>query len=310
MIAQLVGKFVIAYFVWIFVSNVYWRLVRPPTDWSMHKGEWAIVTGSSYGIGSEFALSLAKRGINVVLCARTQYKLEEIEKNIKQLYPQVKTKILLMDVVQDGWEKSLEEIRDLNVSVLVNNVGGGNLDGKLRLFHEFSDDQLQTMHKLNLYSTQKIILKFLPQMFQRRKGRIINVSSCASFLAHKLGVYPGDKAFVNQLTEQLNTEYEEYNIRAEALVVGEVSTPAIGFKEVDGFRVCSPSTITENALDLWGWSEIYSPFWGHAFIVMLTRTVLPMYITRPLLRYETEEISKDVSKGNEFLSNIRINKDL
>jgi len=208
-----------------------------------------------------------------------------------------------MDVVQDGWEKALEEIRDLNVSVLVNNVGGGNVDGKIRLFHEFSEDQLLTMHKLNLYSTQTILLKFLPQTLQRRKGRIINVSSCCAYFAYKLGIYPGDKALINQLTEQLNTEYEDYNIRAESLLVGEVSTPGIGLKEVDGFRCCSPSTITENALNLWGWSEIYPPFWGHG-ILILSR-YLPMYILRPILRYFMEEFGKYMTKGKEVVSNIK-----
>jgi len=199
----------------------------------------------------------------------------------------------------------LEEIRDLNVSVLVNNVGGANVDGKLRLFHEYTEDHLQTMHKMNLLSTQKMLHKILPQMVQRRKGRIINISSMVTFLAYKFGVYPGDKAFINQLTEQLNTEYEEYNIRAEALLVGEVSTPAMGFVEVDGFRICVPSSISESALNLWGWSELYSPFWGHAMFLWFMRTV-PTYILRPLLKNKIDETLQNVfSKGNEAISEIR-----
>ena len=42
------------------------------------KGEWAVVTGASEGIGEEYALQLAKSGFNLVLISRTQANLEKV----------------------------------------------------------------------------------------------------------------------------------------------------------------------------------------------------------------------------------------
>jgi len=306
-----VGKVVVAYFLISYGLNIYWRFLRPVSEWDSHKGEWAIVTGSSYGIGAEFSLSLAKRGINVVLCARTKNKLEAIQKQIHEYYPSVKTKILLMDVNQDGWEKALDELKNITVSILVNNVGGGNIDGTARLFHEFSEEHLQSVHTLNLYSTQNMIYKFLPQMVARKKGRIINLSSNGIFFPYKLSVYPADKAFVNLLTKQLNTEYDQFNIRIEALLVGEVSTPAIGNLPVDGFRVCSAQTLSESALDLWGWEELYSPYWGHALLNWLTQNFLPQFLMRIIVRNEFDNTYGSLlENGFKMIKEIHEHKEL
>lgn len=273
-----IGKIFVIYIVVTLVPDFYWRLFRT-ADWSEYEGEWAIVTGSSYGIGSEFAFSLAKRGINVVLAARTKYKLEELKKEINEKYPKVKVKVVVMDVLQDGWEKSLEEIKDINISILINNIGGGSLGtGTLHLFHEYPYQHLQDTHKYNIFSMQKMIHELLPNMVTQKKGRIINVSSQCVIFPYKLGVYPGDKSFMNTLTQQLNIEYENFGIRSEALIVGQVSTPTLGNKEPDGFLTCKPIGITENALDLWGWYDLYTPYWGHALSVWATQNLAPRFM--------------------------------
>ena len=47
------------------------------------KESWAVVTGSSDGIGRGYALELAKRGLNVVLISRTQEKLDQVAEEIR-----------------------------------------------------------------------------------------------------------------------------------------------------------------------------------------------------------------------------------
>ena len=49
-------------------------------------GPWAVVTGASAGIGAEFALRVAERGINVVLVARRRNRLEELASTIEDMY--------------------------------------------------------------------------------------------------------------------------------------------------------------------------------------------------------------------------------
>lgn len=75
--------------------------VRKPTSWESFKGEWAVVTGASEGIGEQvgsgdvdvflivclqYAFGLAKRGMNVVLVARTKSKLDAVAQEIKKAH--------------------------------------------------------------------------------------------------------------------------------------------------------------------------------------------------------------------------------
>lgn len=69
----------VAVFVWI-------HFIRPSTSWSQFRGEWGVVTGSSVGTGEAFARALAKRGINVVLVARSADKLERLAKELRSAY--------------------------------------------------------------------------------------------------------------------------------------------------------------------------------------------------------------------------------
>uniref|UniRef100_A0A6B2LBE4 Uncharacterized protein n=1 Tax=Arcella intermedia TaxID=1963864 RepID=A0A6B2LBE4_9EUKA len=286
--------------------SLLYRFVLPSADWSAFQGEWAFVSGSSYGIGAQFAESLAKRGLNIILCARTEHKLLEIEKNIKNLYPHIQTKILLADVLQDGWESVLDEVSHLNVSVIVNNVGGGNLDGTLKYYHEFSEEHHANILKLNLFSVQKVLSKFLPKLIQRHKGRIINISSMAYLLGYKMSLYGPSKGFVNTWTEQLNTEYEDFGIQAEVLMLGEVSTPAIGNKPADGFMVARPSQVTEKALDMFGYQIVYAPFWGHALVYWGCSTFVPHSVLRFSIRLLfAMEIGEDFKVGHEVIKKIR-----
>ena len=67
-------------------------------------GEWAVITGASDGIGKEYALQLASRGLNIVLISRTKAKLERVENEIKEQY-NVLTKIICFDFSKtDGYD--------------------------------------------------------------------------------------------------------------------------------------------------------------------------------------------------------------
>lgn len=67
------------------------------------RNSWALITGSSDGIGKGIALSLAKEGFNIILSARTESKLEGVKNEIKRLYPSLDVKLLVVD-----YEKSSE----------------------------------------------------------------------------------------------------------------------------------------------------------------------------------------------------------
>ncbi|KAA3670671.1 uncharacterized protein DEA37_0008091 [Paragonimus westermani] len=66
-------------------------------------GEWAIVTGSTDGIGKAYAYELAKDGLNVMLISRNQNKLDAVAQELESAF-NVKTKVVVCDFTKDAGE--------------------------------------------------------------------------------------------------------------------------------------------------------------------------------------------------------------
>ena len=88
-------------------------------------GEWAVVTGSSQGIGRSYARELARRGMNIVLVARSKDRLNMVAQEIKEEFG-VKTNIIVVDFTDNKAVntviKELDKLK-LDIGILVNNVG-------------------------------------------------------------------------------------------------------------------------------------------------------------------------------------------
>lgn len=86
-----------------------------------------VVTGASDGIGKAYAAEFARAGLNVVLVSRTQSRLDEAAAEIAEKAPGVEIKTIAVDMGSgkaSGIYETIEaEIGELNVGVLVNNVG-------------------------------------------------------------------------------------------------------------------------------------------------------------------------------------------
>jgi NAD(P)-dependent dehydrogenase (short-subunit alcohol dehydrogenase family) len=88
----------------------------------------ALITGSSGGIGKEFAVQLAQRGVNLVLVARRADKLEELRKTLFERHPDIVIDVITADLATPGSGAQLAtKVRDLGrpIDILVNNAGVG-----------------------------------------------------------------------------------------------------------------------------------------------------------------------------------------
>lgn len=89
-------------------------------------GEWAVVTGGSDGIGKAFAGQLAKKGMNIVLISNAPHDLKAVASRIQQKY---KVKVMTINVdFTNGtgvYNTIQQNIKDLDIGVLVNNIGIG-----------------------------------------------------------------------------------------------------------------------------------------------------------------------------------------
>lgn len=168
----------------LFLNWVWVMFLRPPKQLKQY-GSWAIITGSTDGIGKAMAFELASKGLNLLLVGRNPLKLEATSKEIIEKQSSstsghvVKVKCVVIDMQKnDGVEikKRVEEAIDgLDVGVLVN--GAGVAYPYAKFFHEVDSELMDALVRVNVEGTTWVTRAVLPQMIKKKKGAIINVGS-------------------------------------------------------------------------------------------------------------------------------------
>merc|ERR1712098_67557 len=160
-VLSLIGFF---FLLWIFyqIFQIIMRYTKPGLDLQT-QGSWAIVTGATDGIGRGFCQQLGKQGMNVILVSRSPEKLEIAAKEIEETFD-VKTKILAIDFTKDKdiQERVEAEIKDLNIGVLVNNVGVSYDHPEYFLQIENGADKCRDIVTCNILSTLEMTRAVLP----------------------------------------------------------------------------------------------------------------------------------------------------
>jgi len=137
---------------------------------------WALVTGSSSGIGKCLTFELASHGFNVVLHGRNRAKLEGVRKELQAMYPRVETKILVADAAQchretdDFFEDIKAQLKDLHLTVLINCAGAGPSPSFGELEDYSAEEILENLH-LNAGFPALLTAAVLPIMKGRYRER-------------------------------------------------------------------------------------------------------------------------------------------
>jgi short-subunit dehydrogenase len=184
----------------------------------------ALITGSSGGIGEEFAHQLAQRRTNLVLVARRLDKLEELRTTLLTRHPEIEVDVIAADLSVPGSAARLaDEVasRGRRIDVLINNAGVG-LHGN---FVDQDPDPNAAQIQLNCATLVDLTARFLPAMTVARHGVVINVASTAAFQpTPSMAVYGATKAFVLSFTEALWQEAKGTGVRVLALCPGATET--------------------------------------------------------------------------------------
>eukprot|EP01107_Rhizomastix_libera_P008591 TRINITY_DN2389_c0_g1_i1.p1 TRINITY_DN2389_c0_g1~~TRINITY_DN2389_c0_g1_i1.p1 ORF type:complete len:313 (+),score=73.87 TRINITY_DN2389_c0_g1_i1:61-999(+) len=249
------------------------------TSWEQYRGRWAVVTGASVGTGLSFCESLAQRGVNIVLISRRKAKLEENALILSSKY-KVETKVIAADLSNiNSYELIKNELRGTQVDVLVNNVGGGEVDELPFMEWVRSDQKLGAIcMSTNITPTVEMTRIILPGMIERRRGRIINVSSFVSEYGVYVSNYACSKAYINKFSDILSEEVAHYGVQVRAIILGEVSTPST-LSPKPTLHVCSPFQISEGALNNFSnfGHVFFTPYWFHDLEGCMIR-LLPHWI--------------------------------
>jgi short-subunit dehydrogenase len=188
-----------------------------------YRGSTALVTGASKGLGAAFAEALAKRGMNLVLVARSRDELNVLSARLHATY-KVQSTVLIVDLADStGPQAIAEELdrRGIQVDLLVNNAGFG-LSGAF-LSHNSKKEQAEI--EVNVQSLVALTHHFGNAMAVRRNGGIINVASNASFQpVPYMATYAATKAFVLHFSEAIRHELAGRGVQVMATCPGPTAT--------------------------------------------------------------------------------------
>jgi len=187
------------------------------------KGETALVTGASSGIGRELARLFAADGYDVVLVARSAGALETLSGEIAREFGVTATPIAI-DLGEPNAVRDLMATLDqraLTIDVLVNNAGfgaAGPFDGSA------AETQLGIID-VNIRALVALTHRFWPAMLRKKRGGVLNVASTAAFQPGPfLAVYSASKAFVLSFTEALWEEARGTGVHVSCLCPGATET--------------------------------------------------------------------------------------
>ncbi len=179
----------------------------------------ALITGSSSGIGYELARLFAKDLYNLVIVARDRARLDRIASDFQNEFG-VKVKVLAKDLSHYSASREIfSELKQesIKVDVLVNNAGFGTYG----FFAETSLQNELEMMQVNMVSLTELTKLFLPNMIQKKSGKIMNVASTAAFEPGPLmAVYYATKAYVLSFSEALANELKGTGVTVTALCPG------------------------------------------------------------------------------------------
>ncbi len=200
------------------------RMINMEKD--IRPDKWALVTGSSSGIGREIVKLLESYGYGSILVARRRSRLEDLAEVLKY-----KSYIIEADLSQSSTAKDLcqkvdqlEEKEAIRIDLLVNNAGFGDLG----FFGDTDLDKELDMIHVNIESLHILMKHYLKRFVEEDRGHILNVASSAGLMpaGPYMSTYYATKAYVTSLTSGVAKELKDMDSRVvvSALCPGPVDT--------------------------------------------------------------------------------------
>ncbi|WP_420577538.1 SDR family NAD(P)-dependent oxidoreductase [Ekhidna sp.] len=179
----------------------------------------ALITGATSGIG-EATARLLSNNYRLIICGRREDRLrklkDELKGDVQILSFDVRDKKAVFNAISSlpkDWQQ---------IDILINNAG--NAHG-MDLIHEGNPDDWDAMMDINVKGLLYVSKAVLPQMVDRKKGHIVNISSIAGLEVYPRGnVYCASKHAVDALTKGMRLDLNEHGIKVTSIDPGLVET--------------------------------------------------------------------------------------
>lgn len=208
------------------------------------KGNVAVITGASSGLGVQMAKALATQGADIVVLARRKDKLESVAREIEALGVRclpVQCDITDIEQIKKSVATIIEKFG--KIDILINNAGSGTITPA----EELTDEAWQHVVDIDLSGVFKVSREVGKEMIKKNYGRIINISSMYGLVGNMIGPtagYHAAKGGVVNLTRALAAEWGKYGITVNSICPGYFETElTIDTLSTDSFKAYAKSSI-------------------------------------------------------------------
>ena len=186
------------------------------------KGQVAIVTGCSTGLGVQMARALANQGANIVCVARREKLINEVAQSLREEFGIDATGITCDITSTENVEQMVDMVlaKYGRIDILVNNAG----TGAVAPAEDITDEQFNNEFNVDLFGSFRVARSVAKKaMIPQKYGRVINIASMYGLVGNKIAgsaPYHAAKGGVVNLTRALAAEWGKYNITVNAICPG------------------------------------------------------------------------------------------
>jgi short-subunit dehydrogenase len=249
-------------------------------------GPWALVTGSSSGIGAAFARQLAANGINPVLVARRGPLLEQLGHELRSQFG-VDYRVLALDLTSADILTPIRAATDgLDVGLVISNAGDP-LPGE---FLHQPIDALFDLVRLDVNTPLQLIHHFGAKLAARGQGGLVLVSAMGATDGLPLvAASSAGKSFVESLGRSLHGEFSKLGLNTTVLVVGPTDTRVIDMMGLDRARMpLKPQSADATAAEALAALVANHPVHLSGRMNRFVRSMMPTALTTRLARSMVE----------------------
>ena len=177
-----------------------------------------LITGASSGLGAEFARQYAFGENELILLARREQKLQELQ---CELTPKCKNvEIIVVDVRNFKLlQEKIDAIGSVDMVILNAGISLGH-SGEIPSIEEFKN-----LYDVNVLSNHAILEVLMPKLREQRSGKVVFISSLASlFSMPSSKVYSSSKRALNAYAEGIRYKYAPYNIKVITILPGFIKS--------------------------------------------------------------------------------------
>jgi NAD(P)-dependent dehydrogenase (short-subunit alcohol dehydrogenase family) len=186
------------------------------------KGQVALITGASRGIGEAAAVGLAQAGADLVIASRKLPDLErvaaEVAKTGRKCLP-VAAHVGRLEEINNLVKKAVEQFG--RIDILVNNAATNPTMAQAIDVDERAWDSIMNLNLKGLFFLSQAVARV---MKEKGGGKIINISSIAGISPDMLPIYSISKAAVIMATKVMAMQWAQYKIRANCIAPGLTKT--------------------------------------------------------------------------------------